>query len=382
MKRLDSRLLVAALVFSAVASCKGDPTAGERGGPARIDFNPNLMFLDSGSTRSIVVTVRDQQLNPFATPVTVTTTAPGIFTVAIDTTSPSADGARTTWIVTANAPGEALLVAATGGLSDTATIAVLLPELPLTISDTAPSAGEVITVRATPTHKFTDETEVLFGGETPGLNHYLTPDSVVVVAPFGSAAGPLTITNVSVLYHEGLVQDLPTTRRVVVTGDLWPRTDSSYATASDIFSILPLPAVGDSVHTITNFDAGLNNKAKCGEAFDSTAAGASTGPCVIYKFTVAGPDSLNLLFRVDWDTDGDIDAYVCTAPITDGSTCSFTGGASAASGRQPEYLRNLLVSGVRTPTPFKYPPGDHFFVIELFGGAKPGNVYWTISRKP
>lgn len=379
MKRLDFRMLVAVLGFGAVASCKGDPTAEFRNGPSRIDFAPNLMFVDSGSTRPIVVTVRDDQLNPVASPVTVTTTAPGIFSVAVDTTSPSADGARTTWIVTANAPGEAKLVATTGGLSDTATVTVLLPALPLTISDTAPKAGATITVRATPTHKFTAETEVLFG-ETPGFNHYLTADSVVVVAPFGSSAGPLTLTNVDVLYHAGLVQDLPTTRTVVVTGDLWPRTDSSYATAPDAFAILSLPAVGDSVHTITNFDAGLANNAQCGEAYDPTSG--STGPCVIYKFTVAGPDSLNLLFRVDWDTDGDIDAYVCRAPNADGSSCNFEGGGSAASGRQPEYLRNLLVSGVRTPTPFKYPPGDHYFVLELFGGAKPANVYWTIYRRP
>jgi hypothetical protein len=380
MKRLDFRMVALVLVFSAVASCKGDPTADLRGGPSRIDFSPNLMFVDSGATRPIVLTVRDAQLNPVASPVEVTTTAPAIFTVALDTTSPSADGARFTYIVTANAPGEARVVATSGGVSDTAIITVLLPALPLTISDTAPQAGEAFTVRATPTHKFTPETEVIFGGDVPGFNHYLTPDSVVVVAPFGSSSGPLTLTNVSVSYHAGLVQDLPTTRTVVVTGDLWPRTDSSYATAPNAFTILALPAVGDSVHTITNFDGGLANNAQCGEAYDPTSG--STGPCVIYKFTVAGPDSLNLLFRVDWDTDGDIDAYVCRAPNADGSSCNFEGGGSAASGRQPEYLRSLVVSGVRTPTPFKYPPGDHYFVIELFGGAKPANVYWTIYRRP
>lgn len=379
MKRLDFCLVAMVLVFGAVASCKGDPTADLRTGPSRIDFSPNLMFVDSGDARTLIVTVRDAQLNPVSSPVEVTTTAPGIFTVALDTTSPSADGARFTYIVTANAPGEASLVASTGGLSDTAVVTVLLPALPLTISDTAPQAGEAFTIRSTPTHKFTPETEVLFG-ETPGFNHYVTADSVVVVAPFGATAGPVTLTNVNVLYHAGLVQDLPTTRSVVVTGDLWPRTDSSYATAPDAFAILSLPAVGDSVHTITNFDGGLSNNAQCGEAYDPGSG--STGPCVIYKFTVPGPDSLNLLFRVDWDTDGDIDAYVCSAPNSTGSTCDFEGGGSAASGRQPEYLRNLLVSGVRTPTPFKYPPGDHYFVLELFGGAKPANVYWTIYRKP
>jgi hypothetical protein len=380
MKRLKFRTVVAVLVFGAVASCKGDPTADLRGGPTLIDFNPNLMFLDSGSTRDVTLTVRDEQLNPVASEVTVTSTAPTIFTVAPDSASPSAEGARSTWLITARAPGEAKLVATTGGVSDTATITVLLPALPLAISDTSPAAGERMTVRATPTHKFTAGTEVLFGGGVPGLIHYLVADSVVVVAPFGSTAGPLTLTHVNVLYHAGLVQDLPTTRNVAVTGDLWPRTDSSYATAPDAFSIIPLPAVGDSVHTITNFDTGLDNNAQCGEAYDPTSG--SSGPCVIYKFTVAGPDSLNLLFRVDWDTDGDIDAYVCRAPNADGSSCNFEGGGSAASGRQPEYLRNLLVSGVRTPTPFKYPPGDHYFVLELFGGAKPANVYWTIYRKP
>lgn len=380
MKPLGFRTAVAVLVFGAVASCKGDPTADLRGGPATIELNPDLMFVDLGATRDVAITVRDQQLNPIATAVTVTSTAPSIFTVAPDSAAPSADGARHNYLVTALAAGEAKLVVTSGGLADSATVTVLLTALPLTISDTAPKAGAAITIRATPTHKFTNTTEVLFPEGVPGFNHYLTPDSVVVAAPFGTTAGPVTLTNVSVLYHAGLVQDLPTTRRVVVTGDLWPRTDSSYETAPDVFATLPLPAVGDSVHTITNYDAGLNNDAECGEAYDPTSG--STGPCVIYKFTVPGPDSLNLLFRVDWDTDGDIDAYACLAPVTDGSTCNFEGGGSAASGRQPEYLRNLVVSGVRTPTPFKYPPGTHYFVLELFGGAKPDNIYWTIYRRP
>lgn len=381
MKRLVLGMMVTAAGFAAAASCKGDPTASLRGGPARIDLNPNLMFVDSGATKDIIITVRDQQLNPVASPLTVTSLSPGIFTVVVDSENPSADGARTAFLVTGRNPGEGKLVATSGGVSDTAVVSVLLPELPLSISDTLPKAGATITIKSSPTHKFTDTTEVLFFDGVPGFIHYLTPDSVVVAAPFGTTPGVVTLTNVAVLYHTGLVQTLPTTKRVHVTGDLWPRGDSAYATAPNLFTILPLPAVGDSVHTITNFDLGLDNNDQCGEAFDPTAG--SSGPCVIYKFTVPGPDSLNLLFRWDWDTgdDADIDAYVCHAPVATGADCNFEGGGSAASGRRPEYLRNLLVSGVRTPTPFKYPPGDHYVVIELFGGDKPANVYFTIYRK-
>lgn len=378
MKRLDFRTVVVVLL-AAAAGCKGDPTADLRGGATSFTLIPDQMFIDEGTSRGFEVTIRDQQLNPVAGPVQITSLATSVVTVEPDTAAPSADGANYNFIVTAIAAGETKLVVTSGGISDTATVTVLLPELPVTISDTAPKAGAPITVRATATHKFTDTTEVLFAGDVPGLIHYVTPESVVVVAPFGSTPGPLTLTHVNVLYHAGLIQDLPSTRRVVVTGDLWPRGDSAYATAPSLFPTVPLPAIGDSVHTITNFNTGLDNNDQCGEAYDP--ASGSSGPCVIYKFTVPGPDSLNLLLRWDWDTDGDIDAYACRAPVTDGSTCNFEGGGSAASGRQPEYLRNLLVSGVRTPTPFKYPPGDHYIVIELFGGDKPANVYFTIYRK-
>jgi hypothetical protein len=382
MKRLDFCSLVVVLL-AAAAGCKGDPTSDLRKGVSQLGLNPDLMFIDSGTTKSFEVVPRDQQLNPVATAVTVTSSDPAIMTVAPDATSPSADNARQSFIVTAVAPGETQLVVTAAGVTSSATVTVLLPEVPFAISNTTPKGGELITVHATATHKFTDSTEVLFGGGAAGLIHFFSPDSIVVVAPF-STPGTLTLTNVKVLYHAGLVQDLPSVGRVTVTGDLWPRTDSSYAAAPDLFSILPLPAVGDSVHTITNFDIGLNNKKYCGEAYDSLAlpvSNRSTGPCVIYQFTVPGPDSLNLLFKFDWDTGADIDAYACSAPNTLGETCDFESGGSAASGRKPETLRNISVGGVRTPAPFKYPPGTHYIGIEVFGGTKPSNVYLTIYRK-
>jgi len=378
MKRLAIRKIVAGTAVLAAAACAGDPTESLRTGPSNFSLRPDQMFVDSGTTRGFEVIVRDAQLNPVAASVTLTSTNPNIFTVGPDTAAPSGDGARYNFVVTARAPGEARLVVTSSGIADTATITVLLPALPLTISDTVPRAGQTITVRASPTHKFTAATEVLFGGDDsiPGLRHRVTADSVVVVAPFGSSAGVLTITNVNVLYHAGLVQDLPTTRRVRVTGDLWPAGDTSYATAPNLFTVLPLPAVGDSVHTITNL--GPNNFTHCAEYGPAGPPNFSTGPCVIYKFTVAGPDSLNLLLRVDWDNDADIDVYACDGT---GFAGCFESGGTAASGRKPEYLQNPLVGGVRTPTAFKYPPGDHYFVLELFDGDKPDNMYVTIYRK-
>ena len=207
-------------------------------------------------------------------------------------------------------------------------------------------------------------------------------ESLVVITPF-SSPGSLTISDISVSYVQGKTITLPTTVRVTQTGDVWGTGDTSYATAP----ALTIPAVNDSVHMVTDLKPGTGDKAtNCAEWGAAGPPNFSVGPCVIYKFTVPGPDSLNLLFRVDWPDDAtDIDVYVChgTLPIDPGATGTcFESGGTGASGRKPEYLRMPLVNNVRTPTAFKYPPGTHWFVIELYDVPVPDNIYVTIYRKP
>jgi hypothetical protein len=85
---------------------------------------------------------------------------------------------------------------------------------------------------------------------------------------------------------------------------------------------------------------------------------------VIYKFTLAAPDSLS--FTVDWDGTADIDAYVCDAT---GLAGCFESGGSAAGSSHPERLRSFL-----------YSAGDHYLVIELFAGDAPQNIHVAITQ--
>src|SRR2546422_9521533 len=90
------------------------------------------------------------------------------------------------------------------------------------------------------------------------------------------------------------------------------------------------------------------------------------------------------LFRSDWpDAATDVDIYACTGTLPiDPATACFESGGSGSSSRKPEYLRMPLINNVRTPTAFKYKPGTHWFVIELFDVPVPDNLYVTIYRKP
>jgi len=123
MKRLDSCSVIVVLL-AAAAGCKGDPTADLRTGVRSLALNPDVMFSDAGTTKAFDVEARDQQLNPIATEITVTSTNPAIATVKPDSTVPSADGAHFNFIVTAIAPGQTKLVATASGVSDTASVTV------------------------------------------------------------------------------------------------------------------------------------------------------------------------------------------------------------------------------------------------------------------
>src|SRR5574341_651904 len=191
MKRLNSRTVLAVVFLAAAAGCEGDPTADLRGGPAILSLNPNLMFIDKGGSRGFEVTVRDEQLNPVATSVTATSTNPAVFTIAPDTTVPSAEGARHSFIVDALTTGQAKIAVSGGGLNDTATVSVLPVAFP-GAGVGSPIVGQLFKLAITdPLFSFDPaEANIDFGGEIMGEVISVTPDTLTVRVPQPDAAQP------------------------------------------------------------------------------------------------------------------------------------------------------------------------------------------------
>ncbi|HEV2672119.1 MAG TPA: hypothetical protein VGU74_13575 [Gemmatimonadales bacterium] len=361
MKRLDFRSVVVVLL-AAAAGCKGDPTADLRTGVSSLSLNPDLMYIDQGSSKALEVVPRDQQLNPIASEVTVTSADPAIVTVAIDSAVPSADGAHFDYIVTAVGPGQTKVIASTAGVSDSLTVTVLPTAFGGALSSTTPKGGDTLKIASTALLKFyTPLVGVKFGAADTGVILSKTTDTIKVLVPFG-AAGPTTISGIAVTYVPGLVGALPTAQPVVQTGSVWAG-DTSFATAPTI----PLPTVtNQSFRYITPLPSVLND-ALCAEG---TASGA-TGKCTMYKYTANGTDSLT--FSVNWTpatvgaTDEfDIDIYSCDNTGTAGCFEEGGGGATAVT---PQFFT------------FKPTAGVYYLVIEQYTGSEKPNMFVTITKR-
>jgi len=358
MKRLDFRSVVVVLL-AAAGGCKGDPTADLRTGVSQLALNPDLMFIDQGATKPFEVVVRDQQLNPVAADVTVTSLNPSLATVAVDSSVPSADNAHHDFIVTAVAPGVAKLVATAGAVSDTAEVTVFPPAFNGTVSTKTPIAGDTVLFFASALLKF-DPTavSVTAPGKLDAPVVSASPETLAVLTPF-AAPGRWTIAGVrAVTYPAGLVVSLQTTDSIAPTGRMWTG-DTNYTTAPTI--AVPTTA-GASTFLITNLEVPANGP-RCAE-FGPPAPANSIGPCVIYKFTVA--DTTSLVFTTGWNSTGDMDTYTCDDTGLPGC---FEDGGSGAGSANPEVIKK-----------FKFPAGTHYFVVEQFRGPKPGNIHVEISH--
>jgi hypothetical protein len=358
MKRLDFRTVVVVLLAAAVG-CKGDPTADLRTGASKLSLNPDLMYIDQGSTKPFDVTIRDEQLNPVAGTVEVTSSDAAVLTVAPDEVATSADGAKHSFIVTAVGPGQARLLASAGSVHDSALVTVFPPSFNGSFSTKTPKGGDTLRIIATASLKFDPAAAAVTapgGLVAPILN--ATADQLTVLTPF-AAAGKWAIAGVrAVSYPPGLVVTLQSDTVVTPTGRLWSG-DTNYTTAPTI----AVPTTkGASTRLITNLAVPANGP-NCAE-FGPPAPGNSIGPCVIYKFTLA--DTTTLRFTAQWNSTGDMDAYVCDATGLPGC---FESGGSGAGSANPENIAN-----------FKYTAGTHYFVVEQFRGPTPGNISVTILR--
>lgn len=362
MKRLDFRTVVVVLLAAAVG-CKGDPTADLRTGVNSLSLIPDLMFIDQGTTKPFEVIVRDEQLNPVAATVEVTSLSPTVVTVEPDESVPTADSAHYNFLVDAVGAGQAMVVATAGGVSDTATITVLPSTFSGVITPAAPRVGDTVTINSTAVLKFNVNT-VTVRATGGGVATILTKsaDQLTVLAPAGS--GPWTISGIVPTYVAGLEGTLPTDASVNTTGSLWAASNS-WQTAPNISNLIPAP--GGAPRRMTVAPVSPNNAAVCPEV----ALGfGSAGPCMMFRFVLT--DTATVRFTTDWDgtTATDVDVYVCadTTVAGFGANC-FEDGGAGATGAKPQ----------STGPTNTLPAGSHWFVIELYAGTT-ANTYVTISR--
>ena len=360
MKRQYMRALCAASAFAALA-CAKDPTASLRTGPSVLSLTPTVSFVDPGKTVSLVVVARDAQLNPVPVVLSATSANPGTATVEVDTARVFPDGATQGFVVTGVALGQTTVTVTGGGLTGMVTVNVLPVAFNGALSRTTPKGGDTLTIRGTALLKFNPaHVTVTFEGPEPGTVVFANADSVKVLVPF-SSAGVLTITGIVTTFIPGLEVTLPTTTSVTQTGNYWAG-DNSWQTAPDITAFLP--ASGKSSIIVSTSPA-VNNQPVCPEG------GGSTGPCTMFKFTLA--DTATLRFSTDWEgtaTAPDMDIYVCSdSTVANFGTACFECGGGGATASKPQAIAN-----------FKYSAGTHYLVIEDFDGATSKNLFTTISR--
>jgi hypothetical protein len=375
MKALYIGAVCATLVGGAWA-CKGDPTADLRGGATSLGLTPGKILIDTGNSTPLVVVVRDSQLNPVASGVTIATADPSIATVRVDTTRPSIDGATHAFVVSAFSPGHTRLTVTGAGLTDSVPTSVLPLVFTGAISTLTPRGGDTITIQSTAVLKFDPEkVQVVFPGDQVGSIVSASADGLTLLVPF-SDIGAVTIGGVVVTYVTGLEVSLPSEGVMHQTGDFWI-ADTSWQTAPDITGLLP--ASGDTAKMIIGLPAD-NNVDVCPEF---VLGYGSSGPCMIFKLALTSPTTLN--FATIWasgDGDGgnpDIDIYACSdSTVANFGTACFEDGGNGATGKNPQVTGD-----------FAYPAGTHYFVVEYYAACdnapncttdgKTRNYYITVS---
>lgn len=365
MKRLDFRM-VGVVLLAAAVGCEGDPTADLRTGVNSLSLIPDLMFIEQGTSKPFEVIVRDQQLNPVAASVEVTSLSPTVVTVEVDESVPSADNAHHNFLVDAIGPGQAMLVATAAGVSDTATITVIPTLFDGAFSTTTPQAGDTLTIASTTLLKFNTATVAVTGPSASRVTILAkTPDLLTVLAPAGT--GPWTIAGVNVTYVPGLTVSL-TTPPVTPAASQWAAS-RSWQTAPNISNLIP--AVGGAPTLMTVPPVSPNNVAVCPEFVLDFG---SAGPCMMFRFNLAA--AANVSFTTDWDGTAatDIDVYVCADSVADSTSFDancFEDGGGGATGAKPQATGPANAFGA----------GSHWLVIEVYAGTT-ANTYVTIRRLP
>ncbi len=359
---MNSRVFVRLCWSGAVlvlGACKDNPTADLAGNPQLVLINPASIFLSEGDSINVTVKLLDESGTALQGAVQATSTAPAIASVAVATEAlPDPTHTTSTFRVKALVRGPAYVKAAGLGLTDSARVHVLPVPFAFdgTLSSTTPKGGDTLTLTGAGAFGFDpDSTAVVFGREVVGPVVAATATQLKVLVPF-SSADSLVLVRAVLSYVAGFRFTVLTPQIVTQTGDVYGISDSAFSTAPTI--AIP-PAAGRSTVFLTNVGSAANST-QCAEG------ASSSGPCMLYKFTLSA--ATDLTFTTDWDSNADIDIYACSG--TNPATDCFEEGGGGATGDQPQTFT------------FTFPAGTHYLVIEQFdpGGGSPKNIVTTIER--
>ncbi|MEP7324496.1 MAG: hypothetical protein ABI836_00985 [Gemmatimonadota bacterium] len=236
-------------------------------------------------------------------------------------------------------PGQLFTIATTGTAS-TPTV----DSLQATINDATPNIGDTLTMTLAAPYKLITGTVVSLGGK-PVIEISRSADSSsLTFVPYPGASG-VTAFTVSGLAPQPL-PNLPTTATVDLPTN-FPGT-ASVATAPTIV----MPATGLSEMFV---DAGVFS---AGEDICDNTLG---GPCRIYKFTLAAPQTLS--FSVTWQGTTDLGLYFSST----GTNLVVTTGCDS---------KGATVTGQPETCTGNFPAGTFYMVNDSFAPfyAAPNNV--------
>lgn len=354
-------------------SCVDDPLADLDANTTTIlTSHSSVQLTQGGGGIAITATPVDGRFTPLAVPVTAAGCDAAV-TATVDTSYHPVPVTSARFIVRGVGAAGSCVNFTAGGVTKAVTAVVLPTSFSGTVTPTTPQAGDTVTISSTAQLKFdTAFVAVTFAGAAAGPILSKTADQLRVLVPF-SDPGPLTIAGINVTYVPNLRVALPTSTAVTPAGGNRWAAASSWQTAPDITGLLPAAAGATSRMIVTR---GASNQTVCNEfTVPAQFGGPSSGPCMMFRFTVAAPTSLN--FTSDWEGtagDPDVDVYVCAdTVVADFGTANdpcFVDGGSGATGAKPQTTGNDV-----------YAAGTYWLVLEIFAGSGPRNAYLTITRQ-
>lgn len=350
----------------ALVGCHKDPLADLDGTAAQVTLDFAQLTLNNGSSGTVTASVVDSRAVPLPEAVTFVSRDPTIATTANDPSYSPVPATSSRAVVQATGLGVTYVVATGAGRSDSTKVVVLPLNFDGALSSATPAGGSTLAIAGTSLLKF-NPASVSVHFPTAGAATIVskTTDTVKVFVPYGAAPGPLTISGITLAYLPGTTVSLNTAATVTVTGDFWAG-DSSWQTAPDISALLP--ADGSSRFFIVT--TGRPNAAKCPEV---VLGFGSSGPCMMFRMVL--PDTATYSFSVDWEggaSSPDIDVYACsdsTVSAASFNASCFEDGGGGATGAKPQEINS-----------YQFPAGDHWFVIEVYGGGSSSNIFVTITR--
>lgn len=341
-------LLVAAV---GLASCSGDSL--DPGTPARVVADPQIIFVDQGATTTTDIRVIDDLGNALDMPDFAVEVQTADISVTIDSSFRSVFDADGNKVLNPQETNVRLKVTGVGlaktgvivsarGVSDTIPVVVNPTAVSATESNTAPAAGDTVTLTMPSTSRLNPTSVVKTADGTTALVTNVSADGTTIsFIPVPGTAGPLTVTDVSPVYAPTLKLELPTVDTVTV---------GSYASTDPATAhTFALPAVGDSIRII---DAIL-----------------PTAVDYFYGIDITDPNT-KLEITADWNgDDADLDVYDCNADCS-AFVLEANGKANtdAATGNKPEVFSPTFAAA-----------GHYNIYVNVF--APPAKAVWlTIKR--